>query len=339
MHYPAAYPATSGARDRFVVDLRAPRPHHDAWRYQDLIVEDERTADGPDGVVARVGTVFLTGRECPWRCVMCDLWRYTTGADTPLGAIPAQLSAARESLRQRSEPVTQLKLYNAGSFFDPRAVPERDYPGIAAGLAGIERVIVESHPSLIGPRVDRFLDALGPFPLLEVAMGLETAHADALERLHKRMTLDDFATAADRLRQRDVGLRVFLLIAPPFVPADEQDAWLLRSIDVAFDCGAGVVSLVPTRSGNGAMEALTAIGEFRQPRLADIERSVDAAFSRVTSHEPRAPRVFVDVWDLERFAACPQCLDARRARLHAMNLEQRVLPSVFCARCGPGGPS
>jgi len=125
------------------------------------------------------------------------------------------------------------------------------------------------------------------------------------------------------------------------VPDGEQDAWLLRSIDVAFDCGAGVVSLVPTRSGNGAMEALTAAGEFRQPCLADIERSVDAAFSRVTSHEPRAtshkpraPRVFVDVWDLERFADCPQCLDARRARLQAMNLEQRVLAPVACPHCG-----
>jgi radical SAM enzyme (TIGR01210 family) len=349
MHYPAAYPAMSDARDRFVVDLRAPRPHHNAWRYQDLIVEDERTADG---AVVRVGTVFLTGRECPWRCVMCDLWRSTTPDDTPRGAIAAQVAAARDELRRRAHPVepvepvepvhniTQMKLYNAGSFFDPRAVPEADYDAIAAHLAGLERVIVESHPALVGPRVDLFLDALGrnrprsAVPVkLEVAMGLETAHADALERLHKRMTLGDFAAAADRLRRRDVGLRVFLLVAPPFVPADEQEAWLLRSIDVAFACGAGVVSLVPTRSGNGAMEALTAAGEFRQPHLADIERSVNAAFSRVTSQEPRARRVFVDVWDLHRFADCPQCVDARRGRLHAMNLEQRVLPPIACPHC------
>ena len=334
MHYSAAYPATAADRDRFVLDRRDARPRHDARRYQDLIVEDERTADGR---IARVGTVFLTGRECPWRCVMCDLWRGTTVDDTPPGAIPVQLSAARQALRQRSGAVTQLKLYNAGSFFDPRAVPDGDYDAIAAQLAGLERVIVESHPALVGPRVDRWLEALGrskttPPPLLEVAMGLETAHAASLERLHKRMTLDDFAAAADRLRQRDVGLRVFLLVAPPFVPDDEQDAWLLRSIDVALDCGAGVVSLVPTRSGNGAMEALTAADEFRQPRLADIERSVDAAHAR---NQARG-RIFVDVWDLERFASCTPCLDARRARLHAMNLEQRVLPRVACAHCATG---
>ena len=61
-------------------------------------------------------------------------------------------------------------------------------------------------------------------------MGLETVHPAALEALNKRMTTDDFARAADDLRRRDVSLsRVFVLIAPPFVPAEEQDEWLLRS--------------------------------------------------------------------------------------------------------------
>ena len=48
-----------------------------------------------------------------------------------------------------------MKLYNAGSFFDPRAVPDADYDAVAEALAGSARVIVESHPALVGPRVDR----------------------------------------------------------------------------------------------------------------------------------------------------------------------------------------
>ena len=91
-----SYPAGAAARDRFVLDLRGPRPRHDAWRHQGIIVEDERTADGR---IARAATVFLTGRECPWRCVMCDLWQYTIAEDTPRGAIPAQVRAARGELR------------------------------------------------------------------------------------------------------------------------------------------------------------------------------------------------------------------------------------------------
>ena len=325
------YPAARSARDRFVLERRGPRPVHDPWRYQGLIVEDERAADGGR---ARIATVLLTGRECPWRCAMCDLWRHTTAADTPLGAIPAQVAAARAAVRDQPVGVTGMKLYNAGSFFDPRAVPDADYDGVAAALTGLSRVIVESHPALVGARVDQFLvaldrlrDAIAPAPQLEVAMGLETAHPDALDRLNKRFTLDDFRQAADALADRGVALRVFLLIAPPFVPFTDQDAWLLRSIDAAFSCGAAVVSLVPTRSGNGAMEALAEAGTFRAPTLDDIERSLALA----VTHAPARGRVFVDLWDLERFADCPHCVGARRDRLHVMNLEQRVLPLTACS--------
>jgi uncharacterized Fe-S cluster-containing MiaB family protein len=359
------YPDAATARDRFVVERRGPREAHDPWRHQGVIVEDERAGDGS---IARVATVFLTGRECPWRCVMCDLWRYTIEEDTPVGAIPAQVAAARIESEAGSGSgrgrVSVMKLYNAGSFFDPRAVPESDYDDIAVQLAGLERVIVESHPALIGARVDRFLGALArqcaragrgeasrsevarsevagseaASPRLEVAMGLETAHPVALERLHKRITLERFAHAAADLRRRDVALRVFLLISPPFIPAEEQDAWLLRSIDFAFDCGASVVSLVPTRPGNGAMEALQDEGQFRIPALDDIERSFAAAIAHVrVSHvagerERDGGRVFLDLWDLQRFADHPDAGEsdfvARRERLRLMNVEQRVMPDI-----------
>lgn len=363
------YPDAPSARDRFVVERRGAREGRDPWRHQGLIVEDERAGDGS---IARVATVFLTGRECPWRCVMCDLWRYTTEEDTPVGAIPAQVAAARrESVRAGGASV--MKLYNAGSFFDPRAVPESDYDDIAAQLVGLERVIVESHPALIGARVDRFIDALARqcagasrggasrsevarseavlqsdlaarsevlLPRLEVAMGLETAHPVALERLHKRITLERFADAAADLRRRDVALRVFLLISPPFIPADEQDAWLLRSIDFAIDCGASVVSLVPTRPGNGAMEALRDEGQFRMPTLTDIERSLAAALAHIRPPRAHRGRAFVDLWDLERFADPDHApgetgetreadVAARRERLRVMNLEQRVWDEVM----------
>ena len=327
-----SYPAGAAARDRFVLDRRPTRPEHDPWRAQGWLVEDER---GENATVARVATVFLTGRECPWRCVMCDLWRHTTAGDTPPGSIPVQIGSARRALDEARDRVTKMKLYNAGSFFDARAVPEADYDDIAAELTGLTHVIVESHPSLVGARTARFLAALeshhGPdAPALEVAMGLETAHPDALERLHKRMTVDGFRRAADSLRSMGAGLRVFLLVAPPFVPDAEQDDWLLRSVDVAIAAGASAISLIPTRTGNGALEALADEGWFRQPRLADLERSLARAQAHASGSDAR---IFADLWDLDRFAVCGRCLSARRDRLHAMNLEQRLLPQPPCPEC------
>jgi radical SAM enzyme (TIGR01210 family) len=161
-------------------------------------------------------------------------------------------------------------------------------------------VIVESHPALVGDPVERFLDSLSG-RRLEVAMGLETVHPSALDALNKKMTTDDFARAARALDRFGVSLRVFLLIAPPFVPGDEQDDWLLASVKFAEQCGASVISLIPTRGGNGTMEALTAQGLFQAPTQADVERSFALVQSR---REPRVPstqyrvpaRVLLDPW-------------------------------------------
>ena len=98
----AVYPIGRAARDRFVLERRGPRPPHDPWRHQGLIVEDER--DGATAASLDVATVFLTGRECPWRCVMCDLWRHTTATDTP----PRRDSARRSRLARLGARASRL---------------------------------------------------------------------------------------------------------------------------------------------------------------------------------------------------------------------------------------
>ena len=50
----------------------------------------------------------------------------------------------------KNRDAKHLKLYNSGSFFDGRAIPEEDYPRIASLVSHFETVIVESHPKLIG---------------------------------------------------------------------------------------------------------------------------------------------------------------------------------------------
>jgi radical SAM enzyme (TIGR01210 family) len=328
------YPATGKLRDRFVLERRGVRKEFNPWLYQQLVIEDERT---DQNTVARTGTVFLTGKECAWRCVMCDLWQYTTRSDTPPGAIPAQLGAAFAELQRTNQPVAQIKLYNASNFFDAHAVPESDYAAIARHLSTLDRVVVESHPALIGARVYRFLDLLRASSerdvQLEVAMGLETAQPDALERMNKGLTREQFAQAAQTLHEHGVALRVFLLISPPFIPSNEQDRWLIESVDFSFACGATAVSLIPSRGGNGAMETLAAETLFVPPHLNDIERSLDAALVAVGE---RPGRVFVDLWDLQRFSSCAHCFGRRRTRLHSMNLDQRRHPPIGCAHCGHG---
>lgn len=161
-------------------------------------------------------------------------------------------------------------------------------------------------------------------PKLEVAMGLETVHPDVLPKLNKRMTLDQFSRAAEFLRRHDIALRVFVLVKPPFLHESEAVEWASRSTKFAFDCGASVVSLIPTRLGNGALETLEARGDFAPPKLSTFEAAFDDALAQ------RRGRVFADTWDLERFADCPACLAARQARLERMNFLQSLEPAVTC---------
>ena len=253
-------PATRAERDTWILARRPTRNSLDPTRPYAFFVEEERSASGE---VVPVATVFLTNRECPWRCLMCDLWKNTLAENVPAGAIPTQIDYAL----QRLPPARQIKLYNSGSFFDTRAIPRQDYPAILSRVAAFERVIVECHPALVGENCFRFEEQLTG--RLEVAMGLETVHPQILEQLNKRMTTDQFAAAAALLREHDIDLRVFILVKPPFMREEEALDWAERSLDFAFDCGATAATLIPTRAGNGAMEELAGIGEFSPPRLAN----------------------------------------------------------------------
>jgi archaeosine synthase beta-subunit len=316
------YPETAAERDRWILNQRPRRQVVNPRQPYAFLVEEECAASGE---IVPVTTIFLTNRECPWRCLMCDLWRNTLTEMIPAGAIPEQIEFALARLPK----ARQIKLYNSGSFFDVHAIPPEDYGAIATQVASFERVIVESHPSLVSDRCFQFRDLLSA--PLEVAMGLETVHPAALDRLNKRMTLEQFAAAADRLRQQAIDLRVFILVQPPFVLKDEALHWAQRSLDFAFDCGATAATLIPTRAGNGAMDRLMQNGDFAPPDLQTVEDALKYGI------DIQRGRVFVDLWDIQRIATCPQCREQRIARLVSMNLSQRIRAIVTCDACGRRG--
>lgn len=295
---------------RHVVDPR--RPYH-------CLVEPECNADGR---VVDVATLFLTNRECPFRCLMCDLWKNTLTRSVNTGDIPEQIRWALEQL----PPAREIKLYNSGNFFDRKAIPPKDFATIAGLVRQFDTVIVENHPNLCNEQCERFADLIAPAQL-EIAMGLETCHPELLASLNKRMTLDDFKRAARLLRAARITLRAFVLLKPPFLDEAEAVEWAVRSIDYAFDQDAGCVAVIPTRSGNGIMDQLVQNRQFSPPQGQSLEAVLEQGLNK------QRGRVFVDLWEVELFFPCDACRDDRLSRLNRMNLNQLLLPPIVCREC------
>lgn len=76
--------------------------------------------------------------------------------------------------------------------------------------------------------------------------------------------------------------------------------------------------LIPTRSGNWAMEALASQPLFTPPDIHVWEEALAYDFGLCRG------RVFADLWDLEQFKRCPRCFKSRRNRLLQLNLTQSV---------------
>jgi radical SAM enzyme (TIGR01210 family) len=284
-------------------------------------LEEERNAEGE---LVPCQTIFLAGRECPFTCVFCDLWQYTLQEAIPPGAIPTQIERAFKEHGRPADGAT-IKLYNASNFFDERAVPRVDWPAIADLLQPFARVVVESHPRLVTGSCGELAELLAG--RLEVAMGLETVHPEALPRLNKQMTLETFDRAASYLRTLGVGLRSFVMVGAPFVrPADAVE-WAVRSAEHALQCGSDVVSLIPARGGNGEMERLSELGLFSPPTTRQLEAALEGSL------QLQQGVVLVDLWDAERLAGCPECRAARIDRMARLNRCGGSQPPIDCAAC------
>jgi len=301
--------------DRWISSLRGEKNKVDPEKPYACLVEKERTASGE---IEDVTTVFLTNRECPFHCLMCDLWKNTLDYRVAPGMIPHQITWALNHL----PPAKHIKLYNSGNFFDGKAIPEQDHAEIAQMLAGFETVTVECHPKLINEKCLNFKDDLKPD--LHMAIGLETVHPDILPKLNKGMDLNDFERSIRFLNRNNIPSRAFVLLRPPFMTESEGIKWAKRSIDYAFYLGVECCVVIPTRAGNGALDWLQTNEYFSHPAISSLESVLEYGIQLNTG------RVFADLWDIELFSSCKRCIHKRKSRLQQMNLQQKILPSIEC---------
>jgi len=302
--------------DKWILSQRGGKNPVGPFIPYNYFIEKECTVSG---TVGDFSTILLTNSECPFRCLMCDLWKNTTDKPVPEGAIPEQIKYALSKL-----PLTEhLKLYNSGSFFDTRAITKNDYKKIASLVKNFETIIVESHPAFINKNTLLFRDLIKP--KLQVAIGLETVHPEVLQKLNKKMNLADFKHSVRFLSSNGISSRAFILLRPPFLSESEGVSWAKKSIHYAFRAGVTSCTVIPVRSGNGALDALAAGNYFEQPDIRSLEEVIEYGI------ELNEGLVFSDLWDIDSFSSCNKCLEKRKKQLLKMNLNQIIYPEITCS--------
>jgi radical SAM enzyme (TIGR01210 family) len=299
----------------WIIANRGKKNSVDTYKPYAYLVEKECTAYGS---IEDTAIIFLTNSECPFSCLMCDLWKNTTDKPVPIGAIPKQIEWALEQM----PPAKHLKLYNSGNFFDKRAIPSEDYKRIAELVSGFDTLIIENHPKLINENCLHFRDMLKPE--LQIAMGLETVHPGVLQKLNKSLTLDDFRKSVQFLNQNGIKSRAFILLRPPFMSEEEGIYWAKKSIDFAFEVGVECCIIIPVRAGNGAIDLLMKNGYFSLPNIHSLETVLEYGIDK------KLGRVFADTWDLQLFSECPKCFEHRKHRLEEINLYQKISDPIKC---------
>lgn len=302
--------------DSLVLSLRGKKNSVNSSMPYAWLTEKERTQTGE---IEDVSVIFLTNRECPFHCLVCDLWKYTTDETVPAGAISTQIEMALRLL----PPARSLKLYNCGSFFDTRAIPVAEYSNIVRLIEKFDSVVVESHPVFINDSCVEFRDMMKKD--MEVAIGLETIHSRSLERLNKHMTISDFRNTIRFLNINGISSRAFILLKLPFMTEEQGVLWAERSIEYAFDCGVDCCTVIPVRPGNGMVEELAREGHYSPPVIDSLEKVLEYGIKL------RAGRVFADTWDLSFFSKCENCFPERVNRIKMMNLSQKIIPRSECS--------
>lgn len=307
-----------------VESRRGPRETLDPSLPYALVCEEEPANKSS---IASVATVFLTGAECPYRCTMCDLWKYTLDRATLPGELITQLNWALDKLKSnRPRQPEWIKLYNASNFFDPRAVPTEDLALIAKQCDPFKRVIVENHPKLTRPSIQEFSNRLNG--KLEIAMGLETVHQKSMLLLNKGFGLEDFARASDLLEQLQIDRRAFVMLQPPGTEPSSAIDWAMKTLAFAEVHGVRHCSVIPTRMGNGTMEWFQSQSLFVPPTFDQLEQTLKLALSLFSEMT-----VTVDTWNLEcLLGTCAQCFAIRKHRIEWMNLHQcdQPMPALSC---------
>ncbi len=215
-----------------------------------------------NGKVANAMVIVLRTKGCRWShlsgCTMCGYFKETY--DAGYEEIKKQIDEAYK--RYEGEEI--VKFFTSGSFLDAREVPRELQIYAIKKFSKAKKIVIESRPEFI-----KSLDGLPGN--IEVAMGLESANDKVLEySINKGFRFKAWLKNAKLVKEYGKGLRVYILIKPPFLKEKEAIEDAINAAKKVANI-ADVISFNPTAiHGKTVLEALWQRRLYRPPWLWSV---------------------------------------------------------------------
>ncbi len=233
-----------------------------------------RERDTVNGEIVDAFVLILRTRGCYWAlnsgCTMCGYIN-----DARMEPVSTEnLRKQMEKVMKRYKGERVVKIFTSGSFLDPNEIAPDMQREILEDFSSADRLIIESLPEFIQESTLAKLKQ----PNLEIAIGLESASDEVLERsINKSFRVKDYVRAAETLNSMEIPLKTYILLKPPFLTEKEAIEDAVRSIIFASKYSKEI-SLNPINIQNHTLvHHLWRRREYRAPWLWSVVEVIKRA--------------------------------------------------------------
>lgn len=250
-------------------------------------------------------TIILRSKGCSWGlsehggCSMCGYYLDAINEEVSTTQLINQFDYAYNNKINeiKQDPHNyNLKIYNSGSFLDEKEIPEEARNYIYEKISKVEKFkefVIESRLEYI--TVEKLEEIRDFFDkkYLEIAIGLETVD-DYIRNnyINKGLLLKNFIATLNLLKEFKIGVRVYLLLKPPFMSEQAAIDDCSNSIKKLADLNVNSISINPLNIQKGTLaEYLWFQNRYRPPWFYSLFKCLKKS---LTQENLRSIRVLSD---------------------------------------------
>lgn len=246
-------------------------------------------------------TIILRTKGCSWAlgktggCSMCGYIQDANIAEVPQNYIINQFDYALESKLNSIETDADnytIKIYNSGSFFDENEISKNTREYIYEKIAKIKKIkemVVESRIEYLNSeKLEDMRDYLKN-KHIEIGIGLETVN-DFIRNnyINKGLLFDDFQDAVRLCKEKDIGIKTYLLLKPPFLNEIGAVDDCIDSIRTLIEIKVDSISINPLNIQKGSLaEYLWYQNRYRPPWFYSLIKCLKKSLTQKSINKVR----------------------------------------------------